>query len=73
VTYGDALGIVDRVMAQRLEQYPGDEESRERIRHKIAKAVSLLRSGDENESRRVLFESLLVAEQSYMRYQAVNA
>ena len=62
MTYDDAVQIIDRVMAARADRYPSDVESRERIRHTIAKAVSTLRTDDEGDCQFLLFDMLLMAE-----------
>jgi len=65
VTYDDAAQIINRVMAVRSDRYPDEPEARDAIRHKVAKAVSLLKSADEMDCQFLLFDMLLMEEHKH--------
>lgn len=65
MTYDDAVQIVDRVMAARSDKYPAEPAEREAIRHKVATAVSTLRTDDDMDCEFLLFDMLLMAEHKH--------
>lgn len=65
MTYDDAVQIVDRVMAARADRYPDEAAERDAIRHKVATAVSTLRTDDEGDCEFLLFDMLLMAEHKH--------
>lgn len=73
MTYNDAAQVIDRVMAARADRYPDEPEARDAIRHKVAKAVSLLKSADETDHEFLLFDSLLMEEHKYRLWQEHQA
>jgi len=62
MTYDDAIAVIDRVMAARADCYPDEPAARDAIRHKVAQAVSTLRTDDEGDCQFLLFDMLLMME-----------